>query len=298
MALSSDGNTAIIGAYFDDVGANGQQGSAYVFTRSGGVWTQQQRLNATGGATNDNFGRSVALSSDGNTAVVGATSANSDVGAAYAFTRSGSTWTQQGGALTPSSGAASDNFGASVALSSNGNTAIIGASRDEVGANTDQGSATVYTRSGSTWTRQATLTANDGDASNFLGTSVALSSDGNTAIAGAPSINAPGSATVFTRSGSTWTQQGASLTDGNFNSLGRSVALSSDGNTALIGASGDTVGSNDAQGSVYMYTRSGGVWTKQRELTAFGGLKSDNLGSSVAMSGDGNTALVGARVIT
>src|SRR5207253_3207086 len=123
------GNTAIVGAYGDDVGANMDQGSAYVFTRTAGVWTQRQQLTAIGGAADDIFGYSVALSSDGNTAIVGAMAddvgANVDQGSAYVFTRTGGVWTQQQ-QLTATSGAAGDNFGVSVALSNDGNTAIAG----------------------------------------------------------------------------------------------------------------------------------------------------------------------------
>jgi len=143
VALSGD--TVVAGAYDDDVGANVDQGSAYVFTRSGGVWTQQQQLTAADGAAGDQFGGSVAVVGD--TAVVTASSddvgANADQGSAYVFTRSGTVWTQQQ-QLTASDGAAGDAFGASAAIS--GDTAVVGAYTDDVGANTDQGSAYVFTR--------------------------------------------------------------------------------------------------------------------------------------------------------
>ena len=114
----------------------------------------KQQLTASDGAAGDHFGGSVALSGD--TALVGAywddVGANADQGSAYVFTRSGTTWTQQA-QLTASDGAADDDFGYSVALS--GDTALVGAYVDDVGANTDQGSAYVFTRSGTTWTQQA-----------------------------------------------------------------------------------------------------------------------------------------------
>ena len=129
MAFSSDGNTAIVGANRDDVAGNADQGTATVFTRVGVVWTQQQQLTATGGAAGDEFGISVALSSDGNTAIVGANrddvAGNADQGTATVFTRVGGVWTQQQ-QLTATGGAAGDEFGISVALSSDGNTAIVG----------------------------------------------------------------------------------------------------------------------------------------------------------------------------
>ncbi|MSO46784.1 MAG: hypothetical protein EXQ67_01685, partial [Thermoleophilia bacterium] len=157
VALSSDGNTAIVGAYLDDVSGVADQGSATIFTRSGSTWTQQQNITQTDGATSDSFGVSVALSADGNTTIVGAraddVSGAADQGSATIFTRSGSTWTQQQN-ITQTGGAAGDSFGVSVALSADGTTTIVGAWADDVSGVADQGSATIFTRSGSTWTQQ------------------------------------------------------------------------------------------------------------------------------------------------
>ncbi len=299
-SVAISGDTALVGAYFDDVGANSDQGSAYVFTRSGTTWTQQAQLTATGGAAGDNFGISVALLGD--TALVGAfaddVGANVNQGSAYVFTRSGSTWTQQA-QLTATGGAASDLFGISVALS--GDTALVGASGDDVGANTDQGSAYVFTRSGTTWTQQAQLTATDGAASDRFGVSVALGGGvGDTALIGANrddvGANADqGSAYVFSRSGTTWTQQAQlTATGGAVNDqFGVSVALS--GDTAIVGAGLDDVGANADQGSASVFTRSGTTWTQQAQLTATGGAANDRFGISVALGGGaGDTALVGA----
>ena len=306
VALSADGNTAIVGAIGDDVGANSNQGSATVFIRSGTTWTQQQTITATGGAAYYNFGSAVALSDDGNTAIVGSVSAtvgaNTSQGSATIFTRSGSTWTQQQ-TISQSTGAQNDYFGVSVALSADGNTAIVGAEGDSLGANTSQGSATIFTRSGSTWTQQQTITKTGGAAYDKFGGSVALSSNGDTAIIGAPeaSVGAnsdQGNATIFTRSGTTWTQQqiitqstGAA---GDF--FGWSVALSSDGNTAIVGAYFDDVGSNVNQGSATVFTRSGTAWTQQQTITQTDGASSDYFGYSVALSADGNMAIVGAAI--
>ena len=249
------GDTALVGSYGDDVGGNADQGSAYVFTRTGTTWSQQAKLTAPDGAAGDTFGTSAALSDD--TALVGANHAavggNSNQGSAYVFTRSGTTWNQQT-KLTASDGSAYDNFGFSVALSVN--TALVGAQDDTVGANNEQGSAYVFTRSGTTWSQQTKLTAADGSEYNDFGSSVALS--GETAFVGV--LKDPvggnayqGSAYVFTRSGVTWSLQ-AKLTasDGAAGDLfGRSVALS--GDTALVGAYRNDVGSNDDQGSAYFY---------------------------------------------
>jgi len=293
-SVAVSGDTAVVGAYFDDVGANDRQGSAYVFTRSGTTWSQQQKLAAADGAANDEFGWSVAIA--GNTVVVGAlesdVGANFSQGAAYVFVRSGTAWSQQQ-KLTAADGAASDLFGWSVALS--GDTAVVSAEYDTVGANAYQGSAYVFVRSGTTWSQQQKLTAADGAANDYFGCSVALS--GGTAVVGAHNDDVgantdQGSAYVFTRSGTTWNQQ-AHLTaaDGAANDwFGNSVAIS--GETAVVGAPKDVVGANTDQGSAYVFARSGTTWSQQQKLTAGDGAAWSSFGHSVAISGD--TALVGA----
>ena len=303
VALSSDGNTALIGVYADTVGANTQQGSALVFTRSGSTWTQQAKLTDSTGASSDNFGYSVALSDDGNTALIGAylddVGGNFNQGSAVVFTRSSGVWTQQA-KLTGSSGAVGDFFGESVALSSDGNTALIAARGVDVGVNTNQGAAIVFTRLGTTWTQQAKLTDSTGAANDSFGDSVALSNDGNTALIGSSnsivgSID-KGSAVVFTRSGSTWTEQ-TKLTDSTGASadrFGRSVALSDNGNTALVGALLDDIGANTNQGSAVVFTRLGTTWTQQTKLTDSAGATNDNFGVSVALSDNGRIAIVGS----
>ena len=252
VSISGDGNTVIVGAqYDDDKGIN--SGSAYIYTRSSGTWSQQAKLLASDGSTSDYFGVSVSMSSDGNTAIVGAHGDDSARGSAYIYTRSGSTWTYQT-KLTASDGATNDYFGRSVSLSSDGNTAIVGAYYDDSG----RGSAYIYTRSGSTWTDQTKLTASDGATSDYFGCSVSISSDGNTAIVGAYSDDDKGtdggSAYIYTRSGSTWSQQAKLLaSDGAASDyFGYSVSISSDGNTAIVGAYGDDDKGTDS-GSAYIF---------------------------------------------
>jgi hypothetical protein len=271
VALSADGNTALIGASSDDVGANADQGSATVFVRSGGVWTQQQQLSQSAGTASNFFGASVALSADGNTALIGATG-NSTGGSATVFVRSGSTWSQQQ-TVTQTGAAALDSFGGAVALSSDGNTALIGAAQDNVGVNADQGSATVFVRSGSVWTQQQNLISSTGAASDRLGGAVALSSDGNLAIAtvGLDDVGAntdQGSVTVFVRSGTVWTQQQTIIQNtGAANDIfGYSVALSADGTRALVAANYDDVGANMDQGSATVFKLTASTLTCQPAL--------------------------------
>jgi hypothetical protein len=178
-ALSFDGDTLLIGAVLGDGNAE-SSGCAYVFVRSGVTWTQQAKLFASDGATNDQFGAWVSL--DGDTALVGACwddDNGKDSGSAYVFTRSGTTWTQQA-KLLASDGAASDLFGLCVSI--DGDTALIGAQGDPISGDSP-GYAYVFTRSGTTWTQQAKLLASDGAARDCFGFIVSL--DGDTALIGA-----------------------------------------------------------------------------------------------------------------
>lgn len=299
VSLSGDGNTALIGAYHN-TGTYNAQGAAYVFTRTGSTWTQQSKLLASDPAASDGFGFGLILSADGNTALIGAYTKTgtmgSNQGAAYVFTRSGTTWTQQAKLLQGDPGKNS-YFGVSVSLSGDGNTSIVGAYG--TGSSPNSGSAYIFTRSGSTWTQQSKLVLSDGFGGDYFGWSVSLSSDGNMALIGAYGkktiYNGQGSAYVFTRSGSTWTQQ-AKLTHSDpaaNDFLGISVSLSSDGNTALIGAYQKT-GTYSQQGAAYVFTRSGSTWTQQAKVLAGDPAASDGFGSSVSLSGDGDTALIGA----
>jgi hypothetical protein len=289
VAVSSDGNTAIVGGNLD----NGNAGAAWVFTRSGGVWTQQGgKLVGTGAVGNAQQGRSVALSADGNTAIVGGFADSSSAGAVWVYTRSGGVWTQQGLKLVGTGATGAANQGRSVSLSADGNTAIVGGNLD----NSNAGAAWFYTRIGGVWTQQGSKLVGTGAVGNAQqGISVALSADGNTAIVGGPGDNtANGAAWVYTRSGGFWTQQGGKLfgtgTVGNAQQ-GDSVALSADGNTAIVG--GDTDGGVDV-GAAWVFTRSGGVWTQQgNKLVGSVAVGASRQGISTALSADGRTAILG-----
>ena len=293
-SVAIDGDTVVVGASQHDVGANSNQGSVYIFVRSGTTWTQQQKLMASDGAANDFFGQSVAIHS--NTVVVSANQddvgANGDQGSAYVFVRNGTIWTQQQ-QLTATGGVANDQFGRSVAIS--GDTVVVGAFQVDVSGRVDQGSAYVFVRSGTIWTQQQQLTASDGAATDLFGTTVAI--NGETVVVGAPQAdvsgrNNQGSAYVYVRTGTTWNQQQKlTASDGTTNDdFGRSVAIS--GDTVVVGSRLDDVGGNSNQGSAYVFVRTGSVWTQQQQVTASGGAANDQFGASVAISGE--TLVVGA----
>jgi pimeloyl-ACP methyl ester carboxylesterase len=245
VALSADGNTAIVGG----LGDNSNVGAAWVWTRSAGVWTQQgPKLVGSGAVGAAQQGWSVALSADGNTAIVGGWFDNWNgqpgghgIGAAWVWTRSGGVWTQQGTKLVGTGGAGSSTQGFSVSLSADGNTAIIGGPIDNGGA----GAAWVWTRSAGVWTQQGTKLLGSGAVGAAQeGTSVSLSSDGDTAIIGGPIDNGQaGAAWVWTRIGGVWTQQGSKLVGsgamGGAAQQGISSSLSADGNTAIVGGNQD-----------------------------------------------------------
>jgi len=288
VALSSDGNTALIGG----PGDKGEIGAAWVFTRSGSTWGQQGPKLTGGEETGQaRFGYAVALSSDGNTALIGGGADNAEVGAAWVFTRSGSTWAQDGPKLTGAGETGKGHFGFRVALSANGKTALIGAPAD----NSEVGAAWVFTRTESSWEQQAKLTGGEESPKGEFGVGVALSADGKTALIGGSADSAQvGAVWVFTQTESTWEQQGPKLTGAGETGAGRfgfRVALSEDGNTALIGGGGD----NGEVGAAWVFTRSESTWAQQgAKLTGGGETGKGHFGYSVALSADGNTALIGA----
>jgi hypothetical protein len=295
-ALSGDGNTAIVGG----PGDNSWSGAAWVFTRAGGVWSQQgSKLVGTGAVGPAFQGWSVALSNDGNTAIVGGYRDNGYNGAAWVFTRSGGVWSQQGSKLVGTGGVGQTYQGWSVGLSADGNTAIVGGSYDMGGT----GAAWVFTRSGDVWNQQGSKLVGTGAVGAAAqGNSVALSADGNTAIVGGPEDNPDiyfppgGAAWVFTRSGGVWNQQGSKLVGTGAvmgAAQGNSVALSADGNTAMVGGGWD----HFVEGAAWVFTRSDGEWSQQgSKLVGTGAVGPAGQGWSVALSADGNVAIVGGPV--
>jgi len=220
-SVAIDGNFAVIGAPDEFVNGNYRQGAAYVFARSGTVWSQAARLTAFDGAADDGFGTSVAI--DGATIVIGALS-NIRAGAAYVYFFD-VTWSLQQ-KLLPGDVTTDDQFGYSVSVSNS--TIVVGAVNDDISSRTEQGSAYVFVRLGTTWSQQQKLTAGNGAAGDHFGYDVSI--DGDYVIVGAPDKRSPtafheGAAYIFFRSGTNWASL-AFFQDNNGNygqSLGRSV---------------------------------------------------------------------------
>jgi len=302
MSVAMSGDTVVVGAG-TDVGTNTHQGAAYVFVKPAGGWvamTQAAKLTASDGAVNDFFGANVAVS--GETVVVGVNNDDGNRGSAYVFVKPAGGWTDmtQTAKLTAADGASGDSFGV-VAVS--GDTVVVGALNANIGANLGQGSVYVFVKPAGGWTdmtQTAKLTAADGAAEDYFGSSVAIS--GDTVVVGAygDDIGAnanQGSAYVFEKPAGGWTDmtQAAKLTapDGAAEDAFGVVAVS--GDTVVVGAYGDDIGANANQGSAYVFEKPAGGWadmTQAAKLTASDGADNDSFGGSVAVSGD--TVVVGA----
>jgi hypothetical protein len=344
-SVAVSGDTVVVGAWLEDSSTTGvnstpnegaiDSGAAYVFVRSGTTWSQQAYLKASNTGANSYFGTSVAVSGD--TVIVGANGENSSTtgvnstpdegaatsGAAYVFTRSGATWSQQA-YLKASNTGAGDSFGFSVGLS--GETAVIGAINEDsstTGVNgtsddsaPNSGAAYVFVRSGTTWSQQAYLKASNTWEFDSFGYSVAVSVDSvivgaseedssTTGVNSTPNDSAysSGAAYVFVRSGTTWSQQAylKASNSGQQDNFGWAVAVS--GDTAVVGAreeGSSTTGVNSApnnsapgSGAAYVFVRSGTTWIQQAYLKPGHAGGGGQFGYSVAVSGD--TVVVGAR---
>ncbi|MBA3462324.1 MAG: integrin [Deltaproteobacteria bacterium] len=320
-------------------------GAVYVFTRTGTSWTQQAYLKASNPAANDRFGTALALSADGSMLAVSASGEDSAAvgingnqaneaalgsGAVYVYTRAGTAWTQQA-YIKASNTEANDEFGVSIALSSDGSTLAVGANGEDsqgFGNQTDNtmaqaGAAYVFVRTGTTWNQQAYLKASNPGAGDRFGGAVALSGDGATLAVGAyfessgsvgvngaqnEAIVVSGAVYVLTRVGTTWSHQAfvkASNT-GSGDLFGSTVALSTDGTTLAVGASGEEsaapgINGNQADntapqaGAVYTFTRTGTTWSQQAYIKASNPGANDLFSrSGLSLSGNGSILVVGA----
>jgi trimeric autotransporter adhesin len=333
--VAISGGTIIVGAVGEDSNGISQadnsalfSGAVYIFHRSGSNWSQQAYLKAPRPVQSYNFGNSVGISGD--SIVVGsvrdAGTGGSQSGAAYVFTRTSSTWTLQA-TLKASNAAISDFFGDSVAIS--GETIVVGAHGEDsngTGGPSDNtvsssGAAYVFVRANGAWSQQAYLKASNPGATDVFGRAVAIW--GDTIVVGARgedsngssqtdnSAGESGAAYVFSRTGTTWTQQAylKASNPGIGHSFGFSVAISRD--TIVVGAPSEMsegIGVNGTQtnnpngpgalsGAAYVFTRSAGVWTQQAYLKANATILDFNFGHSVGVASDalsGTSIVVGA----
>lgn len=329
VAVSETGDTIAIGA----PDKNTSRGSAYVFARSGGLWTQQAAVTAFNGEIGDAFGWTVSLSASGDTLAVGAPFEDSpdtgidtaggngagDAGAAYTFTRAGTTWSPQS-YLKASNTGAGDNFGYVVALSGDGKTVLVSAPAEDSATNTIGGdqndnstteAGAVYAlRFGTTWTYEAYIKPSTTAFGDFFGRVLALSADGNTLAASSPGddtvVANSGAVFTFARSGTTWTesQKLKAPNAGDNDQFSWALALS---DTHLLvsapledsdaaGLDGDLTNDNRPNsGAVYQFRRTTLTWTIDRYVKQAKPDSSDEFGNALAISGDGLTRAAAAH---
>jgi hypothetical protein len=298
VALSADGGTAIVGApqaYNDDK----ELGQARIYTLTDGEWVLQGTLNGEGDG--DQFGSSVALSADGGTAIVGAPNNDSNgpnSGQARIYTLTDAGWGNEQ-QVEINGERPDDKFGSSVALSADGLTAIIGAPNNDGpdNVNNNSGHARIYTLTDGEWVNEQRVEINGEEPHDKFGSSVALSADGLTAIVGAPgSGDIQGYARIYTLTDGEWDNEQQVEINGGFDGdeFGSSVALSADGRTAIIGALYD-YDDDDYAGYAQIYTFTDADGWEPLGDDIVGDPQEDQFGSSVALSADGRTAIIGAR---
>ena len=285
VAVDTDGGTALVAAR----GYNNFTGRVTVFARSGGAWSAQATLAPADLTAGDAFGTSVAISGDGNTALVGALYKASRSGVVYVFGRSGTIWVQSA-VLTAPTPTPGDAFGTSVALSGDGSTAAIGIPNRAVGFNNAVGAVAIFTRTGNgngPFVAGPVVTPGDGAAYDNFGATLAVNADGGTiAIGAAAKANNAGAVYLFVRNGSAYTGAALPFFPAAGDYFGASIAVSATGGTVLVGAPHTTVNAKSNAGAAYLFTGSGTTYTAGPMLIAADGQSADQFGFAVAISGN------------
>jgi hypothetical protein len=288
VALSDNGEFMLVGASGDDA-AGSDTGAVYAYKYDAGQWVIGQKiLSPAAGQPLTYFGGAVALNEEGKTALVGASGENGEIGAAYLLTKADGNWNVAARLAAPD-GVAGDYFGSQVAISADGMTAAVSSPSALEG----QGATYVFVNNNGAWTLQARLVASDGGAEDGFGAALAFNDDGSRLLVGASSDNLGiGAAYLFNRAGGAWTEaQKLTVSDpAEGEHFGYPVSLSGDGTVALIGAVGDS----GYAGAAYSFGFDGAAWVEQQKLAAPDAAGMTSFGSSLAMSDDGSTAIIGA----
>lgn len=269
LALSGDGNVALVGADCATTNGVGWAGKAYVYVRSAGVWsvTPVAVLTEPVPTENDFFATSVALSTDGHTALIGSDDYSSadPIGRAYVFSASGSTWNLNPIAvLQDPDAAAGSMFGSTVSLSGDGKTALVGAGNGASGKE-----AYLFHATGNIWSQSGAFNAPTAQTGSGFVNAVKLSANGNTALVGL--LTGTGTGQLFVRKADgSWpsqaTQMLADPAASNGDDFGWSAALSADGTTWSMGSpyavssaspAGSLFSSMPGPGRTYVYTAPG-----------------------------------------
>jgi FG-GAP repeat len=318
VAISGDGTDALIGAPYTDVGKNVDQGTAYFFHQRSGKWSLVGEVQGPTPAAYDAFGWSVAISRDGSTAIIGASSrtvgAFKAQGEAYVYRKTGATWTRVQ-TLVPQAGHESAEFGGAVALSADGSYAAVTEASHLDSQRVYHGGATYIFNTADAWkhaeqlARFADPNLNADHTSDAYGVNVVLSDDGKLAAVAAPdvfvnNVGGAGVAYVYETTG-TWRRSSTNTTRTiapaqpvPFGYYGSSVALSADGTLLYIGLDG--VGSNDQGGADLVKLQRGAPATTKPVVTSFAAPNPDKgrFGTAVSISADGTTVLSSAPWLT
>jgi hypothetical protein len=290
VAVATNPPLAAVGTIAVSAPFDGTTGSVFIFIESGGVWSQQAKISPSDSVGAAQFGSSVALSSDGNTLVVGGPDDSTNVGATWVYTRSGVTWTEVA-KLTGAGSSGAAHQGYSVSVAADGTSLVTGGPYD----NSSTGAIWVFTNQSGTWTQQGyKLVVSSIVGSAFQGGSVAMNEGGDIIVVGGQSDNsAVGGAWVWEYNNGIWLNVGVKLSAYAVTALqGYSVAISADGNTIIVGAPL----ANSVNGTIVQYTRVRNRYVQQPILSVTS--PSGNFGGRVAISADGSTVIGGAINIT
>jgi uncharacterized repeat protein (TIGR01451 family) len=277
-ALSSNGQEALVGG--GGCESTAAPSGAFIYTRAGGTWGNPVQLSENGVPSGNSFGCAVALSANGQVALVGSSLSNT----AYVFTKTNGTWSAP--VKLSLTGITPSEFGFSVALSPDGQTALVG----DDGANSGAGAVYVYTYNGSSWGTGTSLTPS-GLSNALYGYSIAVSSDGSTGLVALIGATETGKVYVSRYNGSSWSTPTAVSTSGipsTSGSFGASVALSANGQSAVVGSPFE----NGGVGAAYVYTGTGGSFGNPTALTF--PVNTTVRGFAVAMAPNGQEAFAGA----
>ena len=291
VAISGFGSTAIVGAYDKAFDGKNEVGAAYIFFDNAGTWSFQAELTASDRAEGDAFGSSVAITKDGSTVVVGApfktVAGKIKAGAAYVFTRSGTTWAQAA-ELTGNPSGRGNTFGSSVAINGIATRIAVAAPLRSVGGLRRAGTVSVFVKTGSAWSPDALLTEPDPQAGDYFGW--ALVAKETQVLASSPfHVNLNGSTGAvygFDDPGGPYVQQTLlTASDGAApDHFGSSLSLS--GAAMAVGAPAHKVGGK-REGAAYVFTHSDttGIWRQRAELLPPDGNQGDDFGETTAISG-------------
>ncbi len=326
IALSGDGNTLAVGASLVNVSDTFRNsGAVHVFTRNAGQWTQQARLTANVPIARSYFGSTIGLSKDGNSLAVGAFGgelASDHKGSAYIFRRTGNAWAQTTQLVSPTPSAGLyDEFGSGIAISGDGQTVGVSATREQVDtAAAGQVHVFAVNPDNHQWVHQASVHSSTPFQFGDFGTQLSLSEDGSCMVVGAHSEYSTATATrsaqpnagsvhVFARTGQTWSHQArleAPNADGG-DLFGMALSLSDDGTKLVVGApyedgtaagvsvpTDNSITQRTASGAAYVFVRKGGTWGLRNYLKATNPDPNDIFGKALGLSGDGLTLAVGA----